>query len=142
MKLFLPSPVLLLLLVFSLNSTIVSAKDKWIFTSETLKVLPDGSVEKTGLKYYWRPISCNDNNCTYQTLYSNEYYKRRNTHELLCEKKLSRIIFEERKLRTERRFKPVEIINKVLPSIWYDFESDSVAKIPYKSMCNKNLSMN
>ena len=135
MKRLLLSPFLLIFFVFSLNSKIVLAKNKWIFTGETLKVLPDGSREKTGLRYYWRPVGCNDNNCIFQTLFESNYIKRRRTHELLCKKKLSRLTFEENKLRTERRFKPVEIINSVLPSIWYDFERNSVAKKPYESMC-------
>ena len=138
----LTSPVLVILFVISLNPSIVLAKNKWIFTGETLKVLPDGSREKTGLKYYWRPVGCKDNNCIFQTLFVGNYLKRRNTYELLCEKKLSRMIFEENKLRTEKRFKPVEVINNVLPSIWYGFEKNSVAKMPYKSMCKKNLILN
>ena len=45
----LTSPVLMILFVISLNPSIVLAKNKWIFTGETLKVLPDGSREKLDL---------------------------------------------------------------------------------------------
>ena len=142
MKSLLPSSFLVIFFILSSNIKNVVEKNKWIFIDETVLVSPDGSREKTGMKNYWRPGGCNDNNCIFQTLRDGEYVDEIKTHELLCEGKLSRITFVEQRIRGKRRFKPVEVINRVLPSIWYDFERRSCAKIPYKLMCNRNSNIN
>ena len=142
MKSLLPYSFLVIFFVLSSNIKNVVAKNKWIFIDETVLVSPDGSREKTGMKHYWRPVGCNDNSCIFQTLRDGEYVDEIKTHELLCEEKLSRITFVEQRIRGERRFKPVEVINTVLPSIWYDFQQSSRAKLPYKSMCNSNSNIN
>ena len=121
------SSLIITLFLFSFNVISLVAKNKWIF---------DG--ESGGIKYFWRPLICTDNTCMFQTLSEGRFVERRRTHELLCEEKLSRITFEENKLSTERRFKPVDVINRVLPSIWYNFQQRSSAKLPYKLMCNRN----
>ena len=141
MKSLLSSSFLIIVFCSLVNIKNVDAKKKWIFIDETVLVSPDGSREKTGMKNYWRPVGCNDNNCIFQTLRDGEYVDEIKTHELLCEEKLSRITFVEQRIRGERRFKPVEVINRVLPSIWYDSQRSS-GKRPYKSMCNRNSNIN
>ena len=141
MKSLLSSSFLIIVFCSLVNIKNVYAKEKWIFAYETVLVSPDGSREKTGMKNYWRPVGCNDNNCIFQTLRDGEYVDEIKTHELLCEEKLSRITFVEQRIRGERRFKPVEVINRVLPSIWYDFQGNW-GKRPYQSMCNRNSNIN